>query len=211
MTPALDGWLQRIHAGSQRLHRLVEQMIKMLQTGQFDRPLERRFVACADLVREAADDVRPFLQQRRQELGLDVSPDVGVIHVEPGKIRDCLDNLLLNAIKFTPDGGRIEVQARRDGDTITFGVRDSGIGIDPASLPHVFEPFFTQVDVSMHSWAVRVWPRGLGLGLSLARVFVQMHGGSLTVESTPGQGSIFTITLPQQEPPGKDAARLSIA
>jgi signal transduction histidine kinase len=203
VTPDLTGWLERIQASSQRLYRLVEQMLKMLQAGRFERPLERRPVDFAALVREAAEDVRPFVQQRRQQLDLDLPADLGTIQVDPGKIRDSLDNLLLNAIKFTHDGGRIAVQACRHDGAVSIQVRDSGIGISAADRAHLFEPFFTQVDVSTHSsGSFEFGRRGLGLGLSLARAFVQMHGGSLTVESTPGQGSLFTITLPQPQAGG---------
>jgi signal transduction histidine kinase len=169
----------------------------MLQAGRFDRPLDRRPTDCAALVREAVEDIRPFGEQRRQQLTLDLAPDLGTIDVESGKVRICLDHLLINAIKFTPDGGSIAVIGRRDGDRVRLQVRDSGIGIDAANLPHVFEPFFTEMDVSRHSSGqFEFGRRGLGLGLSLVRAFVQMHGGTVDVSSTQGQGTTFTIALP---------------
>jgi signal transduction histidine kinase len=85
-------------------------------------------------------------------------------------------------------------------------VRDSGVGISPADLPHIFEPFFTEVDVSRHSSGqFEFGRRGLGLGLSLARAFVQAHGGTLDVDSTPGQGTTFTVTLPVRQAPSEPA------
>jgi signal transduction histidine kinase len=76
-------------------------------------------------------------------------------------------------------------------------VRDNGIGIAPAQLPHIFEPFFTEADVSRHcSGQFEFERRGLGLGLSVVRAFVAMHDGTVDVASTPGQGTAFTITLP---------------
>jgi signal transduction histidine kinase len=190
-------WFRRIQQAGTRLHRLVEQLLQMLRAGCFDRPLDRRPTDCAALVREAVEDVRPFVELRRQHLSVDLAPDLGMIDVEAGKIRVCLDNLLSNAIKFTPDQGTIEVHGRRDGEMVRLQVRDSGVGISAADLPHIFEPFFTEVDVSRHSSGqFEFGRRGLGLGLSVARAFVQAHGGTLDLDSTAGQGTTFTVTLP---------------
>jgi signal transduction histidine kinase len=190
-------WFDRIHKGGLRLHRQVEHVLQMLQAGRFDRPLERRPTDLAALVREAVEDVRPFVGQRNQQLTVDLAPDLGVVEVEAGKVRVCLDHLLINAIKFTPDGGSIEVSGRRSPGAVELRVRDTGVGIEPTSLPHLFEPFFTQMDVSRHSSGhFEFGRRGLGLGLSLVKALVQMHGGTVAVASTPGQGSTFTLTLP---------------
>jgi signal transduction histidine kinase len=134
---------------------------------------------------------------RRQQLIVDLPSDLGVLNFEAGKIRICLDHLLINAIKFTPDGGTITVRGWRDGNTVNLQVRDNGIGIAREQLPHLFEPFFTEMDVSRHSSGqFEFGRRGLGLGLSVVRAFVAMHGGTVGVTSTPGQGTAFTITLP---------------
>jgi signal transduction histidine kinase len=196
----LREWLASTHRASERLNYLVDQLIKMLSAGRFDRPLERRPVDLGALVRQAAQDVLPFVEQRGQDLLLDLASDLGSIDGDAGKIRDSLDNLLLNAIKFTPDGGRIQVAAQRNTERAAeIRVTDSGTGIDPAIYPYLFQPFFTGFDVSRHSSGHFEFGRqGLGLGLSLAKAFVEMHGGALRVESEQGKGSTFTITLPQQ-------------
>jgi signal transduction histidine kinase len=192
------GWLTSIQKASERLNRLVDQLLKVLSTGQFDRPLERRATDLAALVRQAATDVQPFVQQRQQHFELDVAPDLGTFEVEPGKIRDSVDNLLLNAIKFTPDGGTVHVSGQRNPDgSVAIRVTDSGIGITPDNRQHLFKTFFTGLDVSRHSSGHFEFGRqGLGLGLSLVKAFVEMHGGRVEVESTPGKGSTFTIMLP---------------
>ncbi|HEY7153300.1 MAG TPA: hybrid sensor histidine kinase/response regulator, partial [Gemmataceae bacterium] len=193
-------WFRRIHQAGMRMHRLVEQLLQMLQAGRFERPLERRPTDCAALVGEAVEDIRPFVEQRRQRLTLDLADDLGTIDVEAGKIRNCLDDLLINAVKFTPDGGTIAVIGRRDAAAVRLQVRDNGIGIEAANLPHIFEPFFTEMDVARHaSGQFQFGRRGLGLGLSLVRAFVGMHGGTVDVASTPGQGTTFTLTLPLGE------------
>jgi signal transduction histidine kinase len=199
--PRTADCLRRIQEAGTRLHRLVEDILQMLRAGRFDRPLDRRPVDVAALVREAIESVRPFIEQRRQRLSVDLAADLGEINVEAGKIRICLDHLLINAIKFTPDGGAIEVSGSRDSDTVRVQVRDNGIGIAPEQLSHLFEPFFTELDVSRHSSGqFEFGRRGLGLGLSVVRAFVTMHGGSVDVSSTPGAGTTFTITLPRWSP-----------
>ena len=195
--PRTADCLRRMQEAGTRLHRLVEDILQMLRAGRFERPLDRRPTDAAALVREAVESVHPFIEQRRQRLSVDVAADLGTLNVEAGKIRICLDHLLINAIKFTPDGGTIEVGAWRDSDSMRFQVRDNGIGIASEQLPHLFEPFFTEIDVSRHSSGqFEFGRRGLGLGLSVVRAFVAMHGGAVDVSSTPGAGTTFTITLP---------------
>jgi len=202
--PPLADWLTGIHRASGRLNRTTNQLIHMLLAGKFERPLHRQATDLAALLRAAAEDVRPFVEQRQQRLDLDFDANLGTIQVEPDKVRDVVNNLLLNAIKFTPDRGSIRLAARRTAaGSAEIRVTDTGLGIDAASLPHVFEPFFTSFDVSRHaSGHFEFGRRGLGLGLSLVRVFVEMHGGQVSVTSEPGRGSTFTVILPPTAPEG---------
>ncbi|MCC6420163.1 MAG: hybrid sensor histidine kinase/response regulator [Gemmataceae bacterium] len=205
----LGHWLERIHVGSVRLNERVELMTKLLLTNSFDRPLRRKAVALADLVRRAADDVATFVQQRRQRLEVEAPADLGTVAVEEDKLRDCVFQLLINAVKFTPDGGVIRVSARRlaDGGT-EVSVADTGVGVDAASLPRLFDPFFTRFDVSRHSSGVYEFERrGLGLGLAVVKAFVEMHGGRVHAESELGKGTTIAIALP----PESDRADTEIA
>jgi len=195
--PWLD-WLRSTQKAAERLNRLVDQLTQMLLAGQFERPLEKRPTELAPLLKQAAQDVRPFVEQRRQELSLNFDADLGLMNIEAAKIRDCVEHLLLNAIKFTPDQGNICLAARRKPDaSVEISISDCGVGIDPSHLPHVFKPFFTSFDVSRHSSGqFEFGRRGLGLGLSLVKAFVEMHGGQVAATSQPGKGTTFTITLP---------------
>jgi signal transduction histidine kinase len=199
--PWLD-WLRNSLKAGERLNRLVDQLTKMLLAGQFERPLEKRPTELAPLLKQAAQDVRPFVEQRKQELGVKLEADLGTVNIEAAKIRDSVEHLLLNAVKFTPDQGTICLSARRkpNGDA-EITISDCGVGIDPQHLPHVFEPFFTSFDVSRHSSGqFEFGRRGLGLGLSLVKAFVEMHGGRVEAKSEPGKGTTFTITLPADAP-----------
>ena len=199
----LRSFLDRIENACRRLQHLVDQLVAMLQAGRFERPLDRRPTDLAALLAQAADDVRPFVELRNQSLGLDVPADLGEADVEAAKVRDSLNHLLLNAIKFTPDGGRITLAARRDPSppAVRIQVADTGSGIDDAARAKLFEPFFTAYDVSHHSSGhYEHGRRGLGLGLSVVKAFVEMHGGTVRVDTEVGRGTTFTITLPAAAP-----------
>ncbi len=196
--PPLKDWLPRIDSAAERLRHLIEQIIAMLTAGKFDKLGERESVNLSNVLRQAADDVRPFIELRHQELLLDFTGDLGNMRLDAEKIRDSINHLLLNAIKFTPDGGAISLLARRlDNQSLEIQVRDTGVGINDASRARLFEPFFTGFDVSRHSSGTFEFQRqGLGLGLSVVKAFVEMHGGTVAVESQVGGGTTFTISLP---------------
>jgi signal transduction histidine kinase len=196
----LKDWLRRIDQAGQRLQALVNQLVNMLAAKQFDRPLERKTVNLPTLLRQAVDDVRPFIELRKQTLDLDISETLGTHELDELKIRDCLNHLLLNAIKFTPDSGQIGLAASCLADgALQIRVTDTGVGIDNSCQEKLFEPFFTGFDVSHHSSGHYEYGRkGIGLGLSVVKAFVEMHGGSIQVSSAVGQGTSFTITLPAQ-------------
>jgi signal transduction histidine kinase len=196
-TPPSRSWIEQAHHASQRLRQRVDQIVEFLQTETFGRTMAKRDVDFGDLVVGAGEEVRGFICQRKQRLILDVPPDLGTLNVDPDKIHDSIVQLLVNAVKFTPDGGTIALSARRTSQTAEIVVSDSGTGIEPECLPHVFDPFFTRFDVSHHrSGTYEFNRRGLGLGLPVAKAFVEMHGGKVNVESAIGQGTTVTISLP---------------
>jgi len=181
----------------QRLQELLDQILDIAGTRDFATPLRAEPVAPAELVHQAAAIVAPFVELRRQSLDLDLPDDLPPVSVERGKIRDVLINLLMNAVKFTPDGGTIALAARRRDDAIEVRVTDTGVGIPESDLPHVFDRFFTTFDTIHHSTgSYEFGKRGIGIGLAIVKNFVEMHGGQVGVESTPGRGSTFWFTLP---------------
>jgi len=196
--PKQKDWLDRIERGGQRLKKLVDQMTTMLRADRFDRLLSREPTDLTVLLGAAADDVRPFVELRRQQLVCDFTADAKAVPVDPEKMRDLVGHLLLNAIKFTPDGGKIRLSTEKmpNGET-AIRVQDEGPGVDPAHLPHLFQPFFTGFDVSRHcSGSFEYGRKGLGLGLSIVRLFAEMHGGRAEYEPAQGGGATFIVTLP---------------
>jgi signal transduction histidine kinase len=197
-TPAtLRGWLQQIYQAGGRLNDRVDQMVKMLLAEQFERSLQTTPTDLAGLLRGAGKEVASFIALRRQHLDLGLPENLGTVNVEPDKIHDAIVQLLMNAIKFTPDGGTIRLTADRPPDgSVRIEVSDTGVGIDPQTQARLFEPFFTRFDVTRHcSGTFEFDRRGMGLGLAVARAFIEMHGGRIAVDSQPGQGTRFTITL----------------
>lgn len=207
----LKNYLERIDRASRRLQHLVDQIVAMLVANRFDRVIDRQPTDMTQLLREAADDVRPFIELRHQHLVADVPSDLGTLNVEPGGVRDCMNHLLLNAIKFTPDGGRISLAADRpaggNGGGVVIRVGDTGEGMDGDTCDRLFQPFFTGFDVSRHcSGTYEHGRRGLGLGLAIVKNLVHLHGGTVNVQSEPGQGTTFTITLPDAPEGGDPSA-----
>ena len=128
-------------------------------------------------------------------LDVDVDDRLGEYIGDERKIKQILLNLLSNAVKFTPEGGRISITANKTENGAEISVSDTGIGIAPEDQPKIFEEFRQVGSDSMHK------TEGTGLGLTLAKKFVELHGGKIWVESEVGKGSTFTFTLPERPMP----------
>ena len=145
-------------------------------------------------VGSAIESVKPMAEAKGVTLRAELDPDAGPISGDSSRLQQIVWNLLSNAIKFTPSGGRVEVRLRRVSAQVELSVRDSGIGIEPEFLPHVFDRF-RQADAST-TRAVG----GLGLGLAIVRHLVELHGGTVRAESGGlDQGSTFLIRLPLRQ------------
>jgi signal transduction histidine kinase len=144
-------------------------------------------------LREALENGLTMLKERAGRhdiaLGLEIEDGLDAIEADERKVKQVVFNLVSNAVKFTPDGGRVELSARRTGDGVEVAVRDTGVGIAPEDLPHVFDEFRQVGRAEAKS-------EGTGLGLPLAKRFAELHGGMLWVESEPGRGSTFAFVLP---------------
>jgi PAS domain S-box-containing protein len=163
--------------------------------------LKIRAIDPGAVVRSAIESLRPALKAKTLDLATAIDPDVDEMAADPDRLQQVVWNLLSNAIKFTPAGGRIDVAVRRDDSNVVVSVADTGMGIESAFLPYVFDRF-RQADAS----STRTYG-GLGLGLSIVRHLVELHGGSVFVESDgEGKGATFSVVLPivapQREPAG---------
>jgi signal transduction histidine kinase len=181
-------FLEIIDAETNRLVKLVDDLMDLSRLEAKGAALELAPVDLAALVEETVTRLRPLAGSRR----LEVHPGPGPVTVvgDRDRLAQVLTNLIDNAIKFTPESGRVEVTWRRQDGTVILTVRDTGQGIPPADLPHIFERFYK-------ANRSRSAATGSGLGLAIARHIVEAHGGRITVHSREGVGTTFAVVLPR--------------
>jgi hypothetical protein len=183
--------IEQIARGAQLQANLIDDVLDVSRIVSGKLRLTRESVEVARIVQAAVDAVRPTAEARNITLATSLGPSLGTLVADPTRIQQVLWNLLTNAVKFTPKGGTVQVGARRTSSHIQFTVTDTGEGIDPDFLPHVFEAFrqAENPNTRIHG--------GLGLGLSIVRYIAEAHGGTVAAESAGrGKGATFTVTLP---------------
>jgi signal transduction histidine kinase len=180
-----------IHDSGRHLLALINDILDLskIEAGRMD--LQITPFALSDVVQNSVALSRERATRDGIALGVDVDPGIGVIEADERMLKQVLFNLLSNALKFTPKGGHVAVGAQAVGDNVLVSVRDDGVGIAAADQARIFEEF-QQVGTSHLQ-------EGTGLGLAISRRFIELHGGTLRVESEPGRGSTFTFTLPRTQ------------
>jgi signal transduction histidine kinase len=201
VTEAQRQQLGRVMLSGQHLLALIEEILAFARIEAGRETLQLGPVDVAAVGREAAALVEPLVPMQGVRLVVDVPEAPIPLHSDVKKVRQILVNLLSNAVKFT-SAGEVGVSVRRDGDGVRIRVWDTGIGIAPEHLEHIFDPF----------WQVEQHPArsvgGTGLGLSVTRHLARLLGGDIEVESVTGEGSRFTVTLPAATPsPGPEEGR----
>jgi PAS domain S-box-containing protein len=179
-----------INAESTRLARFVDDLLDVssLEVGGIS--LARQTVDTQRFIEEAAAKVRPLAAKKSQTLDVQLPAKLPEASLDKDKVSATLVNLLGNACKYTPAGGRITLRVKADDGTLDIDVEDTGVGISPEDVPRVFEKFFRSNDPRVTG------ETGTGLGLALAREVARLHGGDITVTSAVDQGSTFTLSLP---------------
>lgn len=170
---------------------LIDDLLDMARVIRGTVRLEMHPVDVATVIESAVDAMKPAADARRVTIGLEASPGVACVSGDASRLQQVFWNLLSNSIKFSEAGDEVHVALRQDADDAVVTVRDTGAGIDPAFLPHVFDRFRQEKSGVTREHA------GLGLGLSLVRHLVELHGGTVTAESGgKSRGSTFTVRLP---------------
>ena len=149
--------------------------------------MDRAEIAANVLIDDAIELLQPLAASRRITLVTRSDSLLPCVIADRERILQVFSNLGGNAVKFTPEGGVIEISASASDDVVEFSVRDTGAGISPDDLPHIFDRFWQ---------ATATRRNGIGLGLAIVRGIVQNHGGEIHVESSPGRGTQFRFTLP---------------
>jgi PAS domain S-box-containing protein len=203
-----------VDAGTARLHqmmerqvdhlvRLVDDLLEISRVSRGDFVLRKERVQLSGVVRNALETSEPVLHARRHRLGVSLAEEAIWVDADPVRLAQVVANLVDNAAKYTPPGGRVEVSVAREDDRALVRVRDNGVGIAPESRHRIFEMFNRGDRGSVDGEG------GLGIGLALARQLAEMHGASLEAASEGlGKGSEFTLRLPvAPSPPAAGAAR----
>ncbi len=177
-------------AQSERLGRLVEQLLDLSKLESGEVPLRREEVALAPLVSRVMSEIEVASADRDVEVSSDLPDDLPAIEADPERVHQVIFNLVDNAVRFTPEGGEVRIEAHRHDGAVEVSVADTGVGIPPEALPRLFERFY-RVDPARARG-----DGGTGIGLAIARSVVEAHGGTIRAESEPGQGSTFTFDLP---------------
>jgi signal transduction histidine kinase len=188
-------WSGIIERQISHLSRLIDDLVDVSRITRGTIELQRHHVDVATIINEAVEASRPIMEERRHTLTVNATEAALTVHADSARLVQVLANLLNNAAKFTPKGGRVLLTVERDASDVVLKVADNGIGIDPQQLPQIFE-MFSQVGRPLDRPS-----SGLGIGLALVRTLVELHGGSVEALSQgPGTGTELTVRLPLVEP-----------
>lgn len=181
--------IDTIGRNSRRLSAFVEELLEMAQLEEGKVSLNRQVVDLRYLVNEVAQALGLMIQEKHQVLFLDLPPVPCVAEADRHRFEQIMTNLIANASKYTPEEGELWVRLRPDSEAVTVEVEDTGPGIPPDALEHIFDKFYRAPEAAQRT-------KGVGLGLAISRSLVELHGSSLSVSSEPGRGSRFWFALP---------------
>jgi len=189
LSPSQRAYLDIVQRNTLRLIALINDLLDLSRLEAGTVQLQRSVLDLNGLMQEVVQRLHLQLEAKQQHLTVSLLPSVPVVLGDPDRILQVLTNLLSNAHKFTPQGGKIELFMQQEQETIHIGVRDSGIGMTAEEQAHLFTKFYRA-----HPFVKE--DEGTGMGLAITRALVEMHAGTIKVESAPGEGSTFHFTLP---------------
>ncbi|REB06122.1 sensor histidine kinase [Sporosarcina sp. BI001-red] len=183
------GYARVIQSETDRLSSLTKQLLLLTSLDQMMSPLNPVLYDVGEQLKETIRKYRWLLEEKQISLSMEIED--AELTGDPAFLEKVWENLLSNALKYTPDYGNIEVSLVADETSITIQIGDSGIGIAEENLPHIFNRFYREDD------SRTIVAEGTGLGLSIVQQVIELHDGEITVTSVKGKGTVFTITLPQ--------------
>jgi signal transduction histidine kinase len=185
--------LVTMHSNGMRLLKLINDLLDLVRLESGRMEVKREPLEVGEFIKGLASAARQVADDKRLRLETFVDPAVGTVLADRDKLEKVVLNLLFNALKFTPAGGRVELRAEKRGEELTLIVADTGIGISEKNLPHVFDRFWQADGSSKRKY------QGVGIGLALVKELVEIHGGKVIVQSQEGKGTTFTVTLPYEK------------
>jgi signal transduction histidine kinase len=183
--------LSTIHSEALRLGETINRYLDLTRLESGAQPLKLAPVSCPQLIADCLRHLSLLAAERQITLTSRINPAVAVLHADAQLLTQAVNNLVHNAIKYSPPGKEIIIAAEPNHTGVMIGVRDEGFGIPEAARDRIFEKFY-RLERDTASGTV-----GTGLGLALVKEIVERHGGRITVESNPATGSTFTVRLPQ--------------
>lgn len=181
-------FIEVIERNAGRLQQLVDEILMLGRADDRRIELNPGPVDIAELVRRSAESARPVAERKRLTLAVQLDSGLPEVKADEQLLSQALDNLISNAVKFTPTDGSVVIRARPDGEGVELTVQDTGVGIPADEVPRLFERFFRASTASVAS--------GTGLGLPIVKAIAELHGGSITVDSVLGAGSTFRLRIP---------------
>jgi two-component system sensor histidine kinase BaeS len=184
-----------MHTEAQHLSHLIDDLKTLSLADAGELPLTRQPVSPVDLLKRTAAAHKVKAEKQEIAIRVESDPDLPLVEVDMERMAQVMGNLVDNALRYTPPGGEIMLSAKSQNDDVNIRVIDNGLGIAPENLPYIFERSF-------RADKARVQRNGeSGLGLAITKSLIEAHGGSISVNSLPGQGTTFTITLPSSKMP----------
>jgi two-component system sensor histidine kinase ChiS len=183
-------YVGNIHESGRELQKLIANIVDVFKIDTGKVALETTEFSLKDAIESAAGSFERAARDKNMEVSVCVAPEASRVSADPQKLSTILENLLSNAFKFTPSGGKVEVTAERFDDWIRVCVADSGVGLSPEDCKRVFSEFYRVADPAASACV------GSGLGLAISKKLVLMHGGEIWAESRKGAGARFIFTLP---------------
>jgi signal transduction histidine kinase len=190
VVPATDETYMLVHKEADRLSRLVDDLQRLSRAESGKEVLDIISLPVSPFLERVVRKLEPQFREKGVGIGFDAVPGVKSVMADEDKLDQVFINLLVNALAYTDPGGSVSISARPDGALVVFRIEDTGIGIEAEDLPHIFERFY-RADKS------RSRERGgTGIGLTIAKRYIEALEGTISVESEPGRGTAFTIRLP---------------
>jgi signal transduction histidine kinase len=190
--PAVMEVLEETLVEVNRMAELVDSLLTLARADEGRAPLHLEHVELKEVLSEVSETASILGEQAHVAVSVAVPERSITIAVDQSRIRQLLMNLLTNAIKYTPEGGAVAIDWEQVDGNVVLNVRDTGVGIAPGDLPHIFDRFWRADQARRRSGG----RPGVGLGLAISKWIAEAHGGTIAVQSRPGRGTTFTVTLP---------------
>jgi len=187
----LISWADMLHSGASRLNKRINDLLDLAKGDIGTLKIHREPVDTTDMILNISREMKPQLDRKEQTLAIQLSKTLPPINADKERLHQVITNLLTNASKYTPRNGRILIRSRQNGKQALFEVEDNGIGIDEEDVKKLFKPYYQFSNASTKS-------AGLGLGLSISKMLVNLHGGKIGYKRHRGKGSIFYFTIPTE-------------